>query len=839
MINKARIMLLTFIIFITSAIVVSAGTETQITQNERLTSGSSFYGNYVYWTETDGHGVHAYDLTTEKRTDIDGHFAYNQIASYGNKVVWAGDDGVAVYMYDISTGSETKITPYGSFPDIYGNYVVYTNYYDRYHKNDSIYLYDINSGSEAKIASAYHYPAIYDKTVVWSQANSSNGYDICKYDITANQTSILTTLNSSIPEAELDIYGDTVVWTESHNLYMYNIASHKKTQITDGGTAYEPAIYGNWIAYEYGSGDNRGIYTYEISTARITRILDSNLAHGPSVYGNSVIYIDSRNPETDPDVRDIYLYNLSDTSTSDNIIAKFTSNVTLGFAPLTVSFKDISTGSPTSWLWDFGDGTTSTAQNPEHTYNDMGGYTVNLTVNNSISSSTTSTYGYILVGIVDGSTSPAYFSSSITNGSAPLTVVFHDDAEYKVIDPIWREWNFGDGVVQSYMVDANDSATPYAAHTYEKPGKYTVTLYLDNRGGKSIITKYNYITVTDPAFSDPATESGIPVANFTTNITEGYTPLSVQFNDFSRNATLSIWDFNSDGQIDSSDPDPVYMYTAPGTYTVNLTAINANGTSSKTATITVLESSSGDDSKSSGGSSHSSSSGGAGGSPEPAKNVEVKELSQVFITNGKNVKFDFTKNATAVAYISFDSKKTAGKTTTIIEMLKNKSVLTPDAPEGEIYNYLNIWVGNGGYGNDENNLENASICFRVEKSWAEDQNIDQNSIALNRYSDKKWNELPTTLLGEDDKYLYFTAKTPGFSPFSITGKTEIIGAETRSTMDDIQAESTSENMAINIEQTSEQNQNLNASEKEGTKMPGFEIVSCIVCLIGVFLFRRK
>ena len=90
----------------------------------------------------------------------------------------------------------------------------------------------------------------------------------------------------------------------------------------------------------------------------------------------------------------------------------------------------------------------------------------------------------------------------------------------------------------------------------------------------------------------------------------------------------------------------------------------------------------------------------AGGSPEPAKNVKVKELSQTFITSGSPVKFDFAKNVTAIVYLNFDSKKTVGKTTTIVEMLKNKSTLTPDAPEGEVYNYLNIWVGNGGYGSE-------------------------------------------------------------------------------------------------------------------------------------------
>lgn len=739
MINKARTMLLVFLIFISSTILVSAGTETQITQNERLTSGLSFYGNYIYWIESAGNGVHAYDLTAGKRTDIDGHFAYNQITSYGDKVVWAGDGGEAVYMYDISTGSEIKITPYGSFPDIYGNYVVYTNYYDRYHENDSIYLYDINTGRETKIASVYSSPAIYDKTVVWSQANGSSGYDICKYDITANQAGILTTLSSSIPETELEIYGDIVVWTESHNLFMYNTVSREKTQITDDGTAYEPAIYGNWIAYEYGSGDNRGIYIYDISTSRITRIPDSNRAHGPSVYGDNAIYIDSSSPETDPDVRDIYLYDLSNAPISDNITANFTSNVTSGIAPLTIAFTDASTGTPELWQWNFGDGATSNEKGPVHTYLSAGNYTVNLTVSNS---------------------------------------------------------------------DSSDSKLA------------------------TIIVSEN----VTPVFI---------VANFSTTLTDENDPLTIQFTDLSQNATLWNWDFG-DGAT-STLQNPAHTYESPGNYVVSLTSSSENVTASRSATITVLESSSSGDSESGGRGSHSSSSGGsggAGGSPEPAKNVAAREISQVFITKGNPVKFDFPMNVTAIVNISFDPEKTVGKTTTIVEMLRNKSSLTPGAPEDEVYSYLNIWVGNGGYGNDENNLKNASICFRVEKSWTENQNINRNSIILNRYSDKKWNELPTSWLGEDDKYLYFSAKTPGFASFAVTGKTEIgkteiTGAETRAAVDGTQNESTSGDLAIGVNQLPEQNQSPNISDKESTEMPGFEIVFGIICIISIFLFKRK
>ena len=161
----------------------------------------------------------------------------------------------------------------------------------------------------------------------------------------------------------------------------------------------------------------------------------------------------------------------------------------------------------------------------------------------------------------------------------------------------------------------------------------------------------------------------LPIANFNSNTTQGVAPLSVQFTDLSQYATSRSWDIGNDGTIESTEASFVYIYTAPGTYTVNLTAGNAKGTTSKLSTITVLQESSSSGS-SSGGSSHSS--GGGGGSPEPAKNVEVKEISQTFISNGKPVKFDFTKNATCVVYVGFDAKKTAGKTTTIAEHAQRK-----------------------------------------------------------------------------------------------------------------------------------------------------------------------
>ena len=75
--------------------------------------------------------------------------------------------------------------------------------------------------------------------------------------------------------------------------------------------------------------------------------------------------------------------------------ADLDANPTSGVAPLTVDFQDLSQGNPTSWLWTFGDGNTSTAQNPTHVYVSPGTYTVSLTATNAAGSDTITLPGYI------------------------------------------------------------------------------------------------------------------------------------------------------------------------------------------------------------------------------------------------------------------------------------------------------------------------------------------------------------------------------------------------------------------------------------------------------------
>jgi PKD repeat protein len=81
----------------------------------------------------------------------------------------------------------------------------------------------------------------------------------------------------------------------------------------------------------------------------------------------------------------------------------------------------------------------------------------------------------------------------------------------------------------------------------------------------------------------------LPVANFEMDNNTGPAPLSVRFTDLFENAVSWSLDFESDGNIDSTDKDPVYMFTTPGTYTITLSVTNENGAASKMEVVTVTQ----------------------------------------------------------------------------------------------------------------------------------------------------------------------------------------------------------------------------------------------------------
>lgn len=134
----------------------------------------------------------------------------------------------------------------------------------------------------------------------------------------------------------------------------------------------------------------------------------------------------------------------------------------------TIFFYDLSTGTPSYWHWDFGDGSSSSSQNPVHTYNSPGIYYVCLTIANFGSNCTSSICDTVVVG--NGQTGPcqASFSHSLSpNGG----VNFHGYANQNAVQ---YQWTFGDG---------SSGTGQNVNHVYASPGTYTVCLTVYNNNG--------------------------------------------------------------------------------------------------------------------------------------------------------------------------------------------------------------------------------------------------------------------------------------------------------------------------------------------------------------------
>jgi len=236
--------------------------------------------------------------------------------------------------------------------------------------------------------------------------------------------------------------------------------------------------------------------------------------------------------------------------------------ISVGCGTATVSFTDQSSGNPTGWFWNFGDGNTSTLQNPTHTYTTPGAYSVMLVANNGVNYDTT-----WLPNIVNVPPNPTAGIDAVkTLGCVPFKVQFQDAS---VGASTWL-WDFGDGSPQSALQD------PY--HTYTQPGFYTVTLTVTNgnSGCEDSHVANNFIQVL------PA-----PVANFTVSDSAICAFDRVQFFDLSTNGPLTSWFWHFGDGTTSTQPNPIHTYNtaAGGGYWVTLTVTGA-GPAFCTSTLT-------------------------------------------------------------------------------------------------------------------------------------------------------------------------------------------------------------------------------------------------------------
>lgn len=227
-------------------------------------------------------------------------------------------------------------------------------------------------------------------------------------------------------------------------------------------------------------------------------------------------------------------------------VANFAADPTEGCTPLVVTFDDLSTNTPTSWLWTFEGGTpsTSTNQNPIVTYNSPGSFDVTLKATNAQGSNTVTFTNYITVNEAPF----ADFDYSIDE----LTVDFSNNSS----NATSYMWNFGDG---------HTSTLTDPIHIYDQDGVYNVTLAATNECGTDLYT------VTIEIIT-------LPFADFTSDITEGCDPIEVSFvNLSSPNAETFSWSFPGGSPPTSTAFEPTVVYETPGSFPVSLTVSNQAG----------------------------------------------------------------------------------------------------------------------------------------------------------------------------------------------------------------------------------------------------------------------
>jgi len=234
-------------------------------------------------------------------------------------------------------------------------------------------------------------------------------------------------------------------------------------------------------------------------------------------------------------------------------VAAFDADPTEGCAPLVVSYDDQSTNNPTSWSWTFEGGTPSTSSNPNPTitYNSPGTFNVSLTVSNSQGSDNLTINNFITVGEAP----VADFTYTINE----LEVDFQNESS----NATSYVWNFGDGGTSTQI---------NPIHEYDEDGVYIVTLTASNECGSDVFVQEIEIIT-------------LPVAFFSSDITEGCDPMEVEFfNLSSPNALFFNWSFPGGSPPTSNSFEPTIVYETPGTFNVTLTVSNEAGDDVQTIT---------------------------------------------------------------------------------------------------------------------------------------------------------------------------------------------------------------------------------------------------------------
>ena len=497
---------------------------------------------------------------------------------------------------------------------------------------------------------------------------------------------------------------------------------------------------------------------------------------------------------TNPDGQEGSLVNgFTVTNSSAAPVATFTGNPLSGTAPLAVTFTDTSTGTPTRWIWDFGDGNTSAIQSPAFTYVTSGYFTVKLNATNAFGSNTKTASKYISVAAVSrqNSTENANITQTISGGQTNVNVstcdpgmtVTNTTTQVLVTNPAlgWQKFTFDGANIRKNACYVNISvsnvtmdSTPFTAPL---PGLGTVSTSLiigqnQSTSGtlqQEIITGAN-TTVTN-AFQLAATNNGLTLGNIAYTLQIGGAA------PFNRNLTTSGVIINMSAShtwvLANGGTGAIRIFRYSDTGVVQMLPTTFVGTDAGSVDYFIATSVNGFSEFGLGGTSTTTTpgsdpSGGGGGSmPQQSGQSGSGVAIAREASAGQTVSYSFGNPSTSypvsIQSVSFVPDRAISQSQCVVQQQGPSSAFglmdRPAAYESiEIY-WINPAV-----------IKSGTIHFSVLGSWLRENHIDPANVVLLRSHDLVWAELTTMFDHESGDVYYYSSTTPGFSYFAVSEK---------------------------------------------------------------------
>lgn len=267
----------------------------------------------------------------------------------------------------------------------------------------------------------------------------------------------------------------------------------------------------------------------------------SHVYSAPGTYTVTLV-VTASNGQADAEVKTNYI------TVNPAPTAAFSASTNGCTLPVAVTFTNTSSGA-NSYQWSFGNGQTSTQQNPPAVnYTTAGTYNVQLIVTNSFGCKDTLLQPLVVSNFQSGITAPA-------TACVGTSVSINDNSTVGANS--WN-WTFGGGSPAS-------SSSQNNSVVFSAPGTYTISLSSQNTTSGCTGNASQQITILPS-----------PVPSFTANPTTGCAPQSVTFTNNSPAGSNFVWNFGDGSTFNGQNP-PAHVYAANGSYSVTLTMTGANG----------------------------------------------------------------------------------------------------------------------------------------------------------------------------------------------------------------------------------------------------------------------